>query len=110
VSIILNSKYSAINEFCTEEFFMARIFNICFNYKDKPYTALIFISGKQENDHYVKVTTYEENIQIILPRGRLIFPISEVMQRLLVALQNDSPEHTLHITENITIQLMNTAW
>jgi hypothetical protein len=89
---------------------MARIFNICFNYKDKPYTALIFISGKQENDSAVKVTTYGENIQIILPRGRLIFPIAEVMHRLLVSEQKGAPEPTLHITENITIQLMNTAW
>jgi hypothetical protein len=89
---------------------MARVFNICFQYKGSAYTALVSVAGNKPDDSKVNVTSNGETIQILLPSGRLIFSISDVVQRLYASNQKDSTNATLYITENISLQLMNSNW
>lgn len=86
---------------------MARVFNICFHYKEKSYTALVSVNGKENST--VKVTTNSDSIQILLPTGRLIFSISDVLQRLYAQDKNSS-NSTFYVTPNISLQLLNTDW
>ena len=86
---------------------MARVFNICFSYKEKSYTALVFVNGKE--DPSVNVTTNSDSIQILLPTGRLVFSISDVVQRLY-AQDKGSTNSTFYVTPNISLQLLNTDW
>lgn len=87
---------------------MARVFNICFNHKGKSYTALVSVNGKEDNS--VKVTTNSETIQILLPTGRLIFSIADVLQRMYAGLASASSNTTFYVTPNISLQLLNTEW
>ena len=86
---------------------MGRIFNICFQHKDKSYSALVSVNGKE--DDYVKVTTSSDTIQILLPTGRLIFTIADVLQRMHVT-TDKSGSDTFYVTPNISLQLLNTDW
>jgi len=86
---------------------MARVFNICFQHKDKSYSALVAVNGKE--DAAVKVTTNNETIQILLPSGRLIFTIADALQRMHVS-TNKSGANTFYVTPNISLQLLNTDW
>ncbi len=86
---------------------MGRIFNICFEHKDKTYSALVSVNGKE--DASVKVATNSDTIQIILPTGRLIFTIADVLQRIHVT-TNNSRSDTFYVTPNISLQLLNTDW
>jgi hypothetical protein len=88
---------------------MARVFNICFNHKGKSYTALVSVNGKEDNP--VKVTTNSETIQILLPTGRLIFSIADLLQRMYAGLNSStSSNSTFYVTPNISLQLLNTEW
>jgi hypothetical protein len=87
---------------------MARVFNICFDYKGKIYTALVSVNGKE--DPTVKVTTNSETIQILLPTGRLIFSIADVLQRMYVTTDTGSSNSIFYVTPNISLQLLNTEW
>jgi hypothetical protein len=87
---------------------MARVFNICFDHKGKTYTALVSVSGKE--DFSVNVTANSETIQILLPTGRLIFSIADVLQRMYVTTESGSSNSIFYVTPNISLQLMNTAW
>lgn len=89
---------------------MARVFNICFTHKGNSYTALVSVGGKPEDNEKVRIISGEENIQIILPHGRLIFPTSEILQRLTVEKQKGITNAVMNITDTISLQLMNTAW
>lgn len=86
---------------------MARVFNICFNHKGKSYSALVSINGKEDSS--VKVTTVNDNIQILLPNGSLIFSIADVLQRIY-ANMNKSANAVIYVTPNISLQLLNTDW
>ena len=87
---------------------MARVFNICFNHKGKTYTALVSVNGKEDSS--VNVTTNSETIQILLPTGRLIFSIADVLQRMYAGINAASSNTTFYVTPNISLQLMNTDW
>jgi hypothetical protein len=87
---------------------MARVFNICFQHKGKSYTALVSINGKEDSS--VKVITNSDTIQILLPTGRLIFSIADVLQRMYVTSEQSSSNTTFHITPTISLQLLNTDW
>lgn len=87
---------------------MARVFNICFQYEGKSYTALVSLNGKEESS--VNVTCNSDTIQIILPTGRLIFSIADVLQRLYVTADKDSLNTSFYVTPNISLQLLNTDW
>jgi hypothetical protein len=88
---------------------MARVFNICFNHKGKSYTALVSVNGTEDSS--IKVTTNSDFIQIVLPTGRLIFSITDVLQRLYAGSnQTTSSNNTFYVTPNISLQLMNTEW
>lgn len=87
---------------------MARVFNICFNHKGKSYTALVSVNGKE--DPSVKVTTNSDTIQILLPTGRLIFSIADVLQRMYATVNTSSSNATFYVTPNISLQLLNTEW
>lgn len=67
------------------------------------------VSGKEE-DAPVQAISNDNNIQIILPAGRQSFSISEVLQRLYAPVDKESRNTTVYITENISLQLMNTEW
>jgi len=86
---------------------MGRVFNICFQHNDKTYSALVSINGKEDTS--VKVATNSDTIQIILPTGRLIFTIADVLQRMHVT-TNNSGSDTFYVTPNISLQLLNTDW
>jgi hypothetical protein len=88
---------------------MARVFNVCFEHQKKSYTALVSISGNHEDNSSVRVTTNNETIQILLPSGRLVFSISDVVQRILTLPHSDK-NVTLYITDHISLQLLNTKW
>ena len=49
------------------------------------------------------------SIQIILPTGRLIFSISDVVQRL-VSRQQETRNGTVFITRNISMQIVDREW
>jgi len=88
---------------------MARVFNICFQHKGKSYTALVSVNGKEDSS--VKVTTNSDTIQILLPTGRLIFSIAEVLQRMYAGINTSSTANTIfHVTPTISLQLLNTDW
>jgi hypothetical protein len=87
---------------------MARVFNICFDHKGKSYSALVSVSGKE--DASVKVTTNNEIIQILLPTGRLMFSISDVLQRMYATVNTPSSNTIFYVTPNISLQLLNTEW
>ena len=86
---------------------MARIFNICFRHKEKSYTALVSVNGKE--DPSIKVITNNDNIQILLPTGSLSFSIADVLQRMYASL-NETSNTTFYVTPNISLQLLNTDW
>ena len=88
---------------------MARIFNIYFQYEGHSYSALVTIAGKKDHED-VKVNTQNGNIQIVLRNGRLLLPISDVLQRVTAAHRKGREVSTLHITESISLQLLNTSW
>jgi hypothetical protein len=81
---------------------MARIFNICFNYKGSNYTALVYIMGNREDDTHVSVAATTDSIRVQLPSGELAFPIEELFKHIGMPLLQD----TLQITETIFLQLM----
>lgn len=87
---------------------MARVFNICFQHKGNSYTALVFVCGKEDSS--VRVTTNNDSIQILLPTGNLVFSIADVLQRLYASLEKGSANATLYVTQNISLQLLNTDW
>ncbi len=86
---------------------MARVFNICFSHKEKAYTALVSIAGN--DDTSIKVTTSNDQIHINLPTGRLSIAVADVLQRMYAAV-NKSSNAILHVTPNISLQLLNTDW
>jgi hypothetical protein len=86
---------------------MARVFNICFKHKEKSYTALVSVNGR--DDTSIKVTTSNDQIHILLPTGRLTFSIADVLQRMYAGLNHNS-NTTFHVTPNISLQLLNTDW
>lgn len=87
---------------------MARVFNICFDYQGKSYTALVCINGTE--DPSVKVTTTSDTIQILLPTGRLIFSVVDVLQRMYVTADKNSSNSVFYVTPSISLQLLNTDW
>lgn len=87
---------------------MARVFNICFEHEGKSYTALVSLNGKEDSS--VNVTCNSDTIQIILPTGRLIFSIADVLQRMYVTADKNSSNSTFYVTPNISLQLLNTGW
>lgn len=87
---------------------MARVFNICFNHKGKSYSALVSVNGTEDSS--IKVTTTSDTIQILLPTGRLIFSITDVLQRMYSAKNSTSSNTVFHVTPNISLQLLNTEW
>jgi hypothetical protein len=87
---------------------MGRVFNICFQHKGKSYTALVSVNGKEDSS--VTVTTNSDSIQILLPTGRLIFSIADVLQRLYASLDKGSANASFYVTPTISLQLMNTEW
>lgn len=89
---------------------MARVFNICFQHKGVPYYALVSVSGNDDNDQSVQVSTTSEQIQIQLPSGRLLFSINDVLQRLLATHHREQQNAVLYVTRNISLQLLNNAW
>ena len=88
---------------------MARVFNIYFHHKGASYSALVTVSGNCENNTRVTVTSNEDAIRIILPSGSLVIPIAELLQRLISYRQHDNGNATVHITNNISMQLL-THW
>ena len=87
---------------------MGRVFNICFEHKNKSYTALVSVNGKEDTS--IKVTTNSDSIQILLPTGRLIFSITDVLQRMYAGPTTSSSNTIFHVTPNISLQLLNTDW
>ena len=89
---------------------MARIFNIRFNHRGNQYDALVYIKGGGEAAQ-VQVSTTPEHIQVMLPTGNLVLPISEVLRRVYADIRTgeQSPE-LLHITPTISLQLLNARW
>jgi hypothetical protein len=85
---------------------MSRVFDISFEYKGSFYTALICIVGEDDESAPIKVATWEGSIQIILPTGRLMFSIEDVVTRLAMKRQQ-TPNGSLFITRNISMQLLN---
>ena len=88
---------------------MGRIFNIYFEHEGHSYSALVSVAGKRDCDE-VRVNISGENIQIQLANGKLILPISEVVQRISVSATKGHEESTMHITDSISLQLLNTSW
>ncbi|MGZ3845878.1 MAG: hypothetical protein ACXVLT_03315 [Flavisolibacter sp.] len=86
---------------------MARIFNICFDHKEKTYSALVSVNGDDETP--IQVTTGNDQIHIMLPTGRLSISVSDVLQRMYATV-NNSANTTVHVTPNISLQLLNTDW
>jgi hypothetical protein len=87
---------------------MSRIFNLSFDYNGRSYTALVSVAGNE--DENVRITTYDDKIRLMLPAGNLVFSISDVLHRLLASRQKDPNNATVYVTENISLQLMNTNW
>jgi hypothetical protein len=87
---------------------MARVFNICFDHQGKSYTALVFVNGTEDSS--VKVTTTSDTIQILLPTGRLIFSVVDVLQRMYVTADKNSSNSVFYVTPSISLQLLNTDW
>lgn len=83
---------------------MARVFNICFQHKERSYTALISVDGKEDSS--IKVIANGESIEIHLPTGRLIFSIADVLQRLYATSEKGCADAVLHITQHISMQLL----
>jgi len=88
---------------------MGRIFNIYFEHEGHSYSALVTVAGKRDVDD-IKVNISGENIQIQLPNGRLVLPISEVVHRVSVSAAKGQEEGAMHITDTISLQLLNTSW
>ena len=86
---------------------MARVFNICFNHKGKSYSALVSINGKEDSS--INVTTVNDNIQILLPTGSLVFSVADVLQRMYASM-NKTSNAIVYVTPNISLQLLNTDW
>ena len=88
---------------------MGRIFNIYFQHEGHSYSALVSVAGKRDCDE-VRVSISGENIQIQLPNGKLILPITEVLHRISVSATKGQDESVMRITESISLQLLNTSW
>ena len=88
---------------------MGRIFNIYFEHEGHSYSALVTVAGKKECDE-IKVNITGDNIQIQMSNGRLMLPISEVLQRVAVSASTGREENTMHITDSISLHLLNTSW
>jgi hypothetical protein len=88
---------------------MGRIFNIYFEHEGHSYSALVTIAGKKDCDE-TRVNISGGNIQIQLPNGRLVLPISEVLHHVSVAAHNRQEEGPMRITDSISLQLLNTSW
>lgn len=87
---------------------MARVFNICFQHQGKSYSALVSVCGQEDSS--VGVRTSQDSIQILLPTGSLSFSIEDLLQRLYAAREKGSQNATFHITNSISMQLLNTDW
>ena len=87
---------------------MSRVFTISITYNDISYTALLSISGARDLKSSVKVNSNENKVEIIMPNGRLFFSIPELVKQLIRA-RNDRNDPRLHITENITLQLLHVS-
>lgn len=88
---------------------MSRIFNVLIAHKGKSYPALLTIAGDEKENTQVRIITNEERIQIILPNGSLSFSTSDVLKQLSAKRSNESND-ILYVTENISLQLLNTEW
>ena len=88
---------------------MGRIFNIYFEHDGHPYSALVTVAGKRDCDE-VCVNISGGNIQIQLPNGKLILPISEIIHRVSVSATHGHEDGLMKITESISLQLLNTSW
>lgn len=85
---------------------MARVFNIFFKNEGKSYTALVFVSGKEGDSQTVQVSSTDEFIQVLLPSGRLIFPVSEVLRQVVALQKKGTNNPQLYITEHISLQIL----
>ncbi|HEX6333999.1 MAG TPA: hypothetical protein VFZ78_07215 [Flavisolibacter sp.] len=88
---------------------MSRVFNVQFPYGGKSYTALVSIAGREDHTG-VRIIPQHDTIEIILPHGTLVFSTADIIQRLLSAPVDHREHATMYITENISMQLMNTTW
>ena len=88
---------------------MARVFNISFPYKEKVYNALVTVKGKDENSS-VSLRVEKDCIHLILPHGKLTFPIGEVVNYFAKLKQEKESEMVMPITSSISLYLMSTTW
>jgi hypothetical protein len=87
---------------------MSRIFNILITHRGNSYPALLTIAGEAQENASVRVITGEEKIEIVVGNGSLTFSTAEVVKQLLKAMKSSDPEQVMHITRNISLQLLNT--
>jgi hypothetical protein len=87
---------------------LARIFNICFHHKEQSYSALVTVRDGESDT--LKVSTADDQIQIILPNGSLKFSIPELLSRLFSSRGDDQEEHLIQITPSISLRLLNMSW
>ncbi|MGE5521325.1 MAG: hypothetical protein ACM3VS_15480 [Candidatus Dadabacteria bacterium] len=85
---------------------MARVFNLLLNHKGTSFTALLTVRGDTQETSKVRVNTSEEKIQILLPTGTLSFSIPEVIKHLIPTEKSVNEKGVLHITNTISLQLL----
>lgn len=88
---------------------MSRVFNISFPYGDSTYNALVTVKGG-EDGNAVALRVEKEHIQLLLPHGKLTFPIVEVVNYFASLHQRKEKDMVMPITETISLHLMSNNW
>lgn len=86
---------------------MARVFNIGFHFGGKAYSALVSVKN-EENDKSVNVRVYDDHILINLPHGDLRLMISDLVR--CISDHRNKDNMILHVTDHISLHLLNPAW
>lgn len=88
---------------------MSRVFNISFPYKGAVYNALVTVKGKDEGST-VSLRVENDLIHLLLPHGKLSFPVGEVISYFLRLRDRQEKDMSMPITETISLHLMSPSW
>jgi hypothetical protein len=88
---------------------MSRIFNISFPYGESIYNALVTVKGGDENSN-VSLRVEKDQIHLILPHGKLTFPIREVVSYFARLHKQKENEMVMPITDSISLHLLSSNW
>jgi hypothetical protein len=87
---------------------MSRVFNISFPYGKSIYTALVTVKGNSEN-YPVSLRVEKEQIHLLLPHGKLSFPIKEVVNYFAGLQSQHDKNMVMPVTDMISLHLLSST-